>query len=114
MEDHDAARLTGAAVAYQGKVYVPVAGWEENRANDPKYVCCTMRGSVVALRIRDGSQVWKTYMTDAPKQTGVSDAGTPTYGPSGAGIWSAPPLDRERGLRYAGTGAHYSQPANER
>ena len=113
MEDHDAARLTGAAVAYQGTVFVPVAGWEENRANDPKYVCCTMRGSVVALRIRDGSQVWKTYMTDPPKQTGVSSEGTPTYGPSGAGIWSAPTLDRERGLLYAATGDNYSQPANE-
>jgi len=113
MEDHDAARLTGAAVAYQGTVFVPVAGWEENRANDPKYVCCTMRGSVVALRIRDGSQIWKTYMTDPPKQTGVSSEGTPTYGPSGAGIWSAPTLDRERGLLYAATGDNYSQPANE-
>ena len=113
MEDHDAARITGAATAYQGTVFVPVAGWEENRANDPQYPCCTMRGSVVALRIRDGEQLWKTYMVDAPKQTGVSSAGTPMYGPSGAGIWSAPTLDRERGLIYAATGDNYSQPANE-
>jgi polyvinyl alcohol dehydrogenase (cytochrome) len=113
MEDHDAARLTGAAVAYQGTVFVPVAGWEENRATDPKYPCCSMRGSVVALRIRDGAQVWKTYMVNPPKQTGVSAEGTPTYGPSGAGIWSAPTLDRERGVLYAATGDNYSQPANE-
>jgi len=72
-----------------------------------------MRSSVVALRIRDGSQIWKTYMTDPPKQTGVSSEGTPTYGPSGAGIWSAPTLDRERGLLYAATGDNYSQPANK-
>src|SRR5579872_4741550 len=53
MEDHDAARITGAAAVYAGNVFVPVAGWEENRAADPKYLCCTMRGSVTALRIHD-------------------------------------------------------------
>jgi polyvinyl alcohol dehydrogenase (cytochrome) len=113
MEDHDAARLTGAPVAYNGMVFVPVSGWEENRSTDPKYPCCTMRGSVAALRIRDGAQVWKTYMVDPPKETGKNSAGTPTFGPSGAAIWSAPTLDRERGLLYVTTGNNYSQPATE-
>jgi polyvinyl alcohol dehydrogenase (cytochrome) len=113
VEDHDAARLTGAPVAYNGTVFVPVAGWEENRASDPKYPCCTMRGSVAALRIRDGAQVWKTYMTDPPQQTGTTAAGIPKFGPSGAGIWSAPTLDLERGLLYVTTGDNYSKPATE-
>ena len=112
MEDHDAARLTGSPVADAGIVYVPVAGWEENRASDPKYPCCTMRGSVAALRIRDGSQVWKTYMVDPPKETGKTAAGTPVFGPSGVAVWSAPTLDKQRGLIYAATGNNYTPPAS--
>jgi polyvinyl alcohol dehydrogenase (cytochrome) len=111
VDAHDAARLTGAAVAYQGTVFVPVAGWEENRASDPDYPCCTMRGSVVALRIRDGSQVWKTYTVDPPKETGRNGAGRAQFGPSGAGVWSAPTLDVKRGVMYVTTGDNYSQPA---
>ena len=63
IETHDSTRLTGAPVAYNGTVYVPVASWEELRASDPDYPCCTFRGSVVALRISDGTRLWKTYMT---------------------------------------------------
>lgn len=109
--EHDAARLTGSPVAHDGIVFVPVAGWEENRASDPKYPCCTMRGAVAALRVSDGSEVWKTYTVDPPVERGQSAAGTPQFGPSGAGIWSAPTLDLQRGLLYVATGDNYSAPA---
>ena len=106
-EQHEATRLTGAPVAYQGTVFIPVASWEESRTTNPDYVCCTFRGSVVALRIKDGSQVWKTYMiAEAAKQTGKNQ-----WGPSGAGIWSAPTLDTKRGVLYVSTGDNYSNPA---
>src|ERR1019366_10288738 len=111
VEAHDAARLTGSAVAHNGVVYVPVASWEENRASDLDYQCCTMRGSVVALRVHDGSQVWKSYMVDPPKQLGTNEAGRPQFGPSGAGIWSAPTLDLKRGVMYVTTGDNYSKPS---
>ena len=113
MENHDAARLTGAAVAYKGTVFVPVSGWEENRASDPDYECCTMRGSVVALRVHDGAPVWKTYMVDRPKETGKNSAGRAQFGPSGVAIWSAPTLDLKRGVLYVTTGDNYSQPATK-
>jgi len=61
-EAHEATRLTGAPLAYQGIIFVPVASWEESRTTNADYPCCTFRGSVVALRIKDGSQVWKIYM----------------------------------------------------
>jgi polyvinyl alcohol dehydrogenase (cytochrome) len=111
IETHDSTRLTGAPVAYNGTVYVPVASWEEVRSSDPEYPCCTFRGSVVALRIRDGAQLWKTYMTTAPILTGKSARGTPLFGPSGVGIWSAPTLDARRGVLYVTTGNNYSAPA---
>ena len=113
VDPHDAARLTGTPVALDGVLFIPVASWEENRASDPKYPCCSMRGSVVALKAHDGAQVWKTYMTDEPKPTGTRPNGVASMGPSGAGIWSAPTLDRERGVLYVTTGDNYSQPANE-
>jgi polyvinyl alcohol dehydrogenase (cytochrome) len=111
MDPHDATRLTGSPVAHNGVVFVPVASWEENRASETDYPCCTMRGSVVALRVHDGSQLWKTYMVDAPKEIGENAAGRAQFGPSGAGVWSAPTLDLKRGVIYATTGDNYSQPA---
>ena len=91
LEEHDSTRLTGAPTAHAGIVYVPVASWEETRSSDPEYPCCTFRGSVAALRIEDGKQLWKTYMVDPPKDTGKNARGTPMMGPSGVGVWSAYP-----------------------
>ena len=34
---HEATKLTGSPVAYNGVVYVPAASWEENRALSPGY-----------------------------------------------------------------------------
>lgn len=111
IEEHDAARLTGAPATHNGIVFVPVASWEENRALDPKYECCTSRGSVVALRVRDGAVVWKSYMVGVPKPAGTTAAGATKWAPNGAGIWSAPTLDVPRGLLYVTTGDNYSLPA---
>jgi polyvinyl alcohol dehydrogenase (cytochrome) len=111
VEDHEATRLTGSPVAQNGVVFIPAASWEETRSLDPQYPCCTFRGSVTALRVRDGSVVWKTYLVDRPKKTGVNSAGAPQWGPSGAGVWSAPTVDTKRGLLYIGTGDNYSLPA---
>jgi polyvinyl alcohol dehydrogenase (cytochrome) len=113
IETHDSTRLSGAPAAYNGVVYVPVASWEETRAADPDYPCCTFRGSVAALRISDGALLWKTYMTAAPAQTGKNARGIPRWGPSGVGIWSAPTVDAKRGMLYVTTGDNYSLPATE-
>ena len=111
VEDHEATRLTGSAVAVGDVVFIPAASWEETRSLDPQYVCCTFRGSLTALRARDGSMIWKTYTVDPPKKTGTSSAGTAQWGPSGAPIWSSPTVDTKRGLLYVATGDNYSVPA---
>src|SRR6267142_2156595 len=61
IESQESVRLTGAGVAYGDMIFVPAASWEETRSSNPDYPCCTFRGSVTALRIKDGTQVWKTY-----------------------------------------------------
>jgi polyvinyl alcohol dehydrogenase (cytochrome) len=111
IDDHEAARLTGSSVALDGIVFIPAASWEETRSLDPQYACCTFRGSVTALRVRDGSTVWKTYTIDAPQKTGTNSAGSAQWGPSGAPVWSAPTVDTKRGLLYVTTGDNYSVPA---
>ncbi len=110
-EEHEATRLTGTPAVYNGVAFVPAASWEETRSIDPNYVCCTFRGSITAMRVRDGQVVWKAYLVDAPKQTGKTAAGTATFGPSGAGVWSRPTVDAKRGLLYITTGDNYSHPA---
>src|SRR5439155_10707019 len=107
VEDHEATRLTGSPAVHDGVVFIPAASWEETRAIDPNYACCTFRGSVTALRARDGSILWKTYMVDPPKKAGVNKSGVDQLGPSGAGIWSAPTVDAKRGLLYVTTGDNY-------
>ena len=113
IDPHEATRLTGSAVVHDGVVFVPAASWEETRSGNPKYPCCTFRGSVTALRVGDGSVLWKTYMIDPPKKTGLNGKGDPQFGPSGAGIWSAPTIDAKRRLLYIATGDNYSLPTTK-
>jgi polyvinyl alcohol dehydrogenase (cytochrome) len=110
VEDHEATRLTASPVASNGVVYLSASSWEETRSLDPKYPCCTFRGSVTALRVRDGSLVWKLYTVDPSKQTGTTSAGTPQLGPSGSPVWAAPTIDAKRGVLYITTGDNYSLP----
>ena len=112
IDEHEAARLTGSAVELNGVVYIPAASWEETRSLNPEYTCCTFRGSVTAIRVRDGSMVWRAFTIDRPAQkTGTNSAGAQQWGPSGAPIWSAPTVDAKRGMLYVATGDNYSEPA---
>ncbi len=112
VETHDSTRLTAAAAVHDGVVYVPVASWEEARAGDATYPCCTFRGSVVALRVRDGAQLWKTYLTDSPKAIGKNASNALRFGPSGVGVWATPTVDATRRLLYVTTGDNYTEPAS--
>jgi polyvinyl alcohol dehydrogenase (cytochrome) len=111
VEAHEATRLTGAFALHDGVAFVPAASWEETRSIDPGYRCCTFRGSITAVRVRDGKVVWKTFLVDEPKKTGTTAAGTDTFGPSWAGDWSAPTVDAARSVLYVTTGDNYSYPA---
>jgi polyvinyl alcohol dehydrogenase (cytochrome) len=111
VETHDSTRLTAAPAAHDGVVYVPVSSWEESRAADATYPCCTFRGSVVALRISDGRQLWKTHLVDPPTQRAKGADGIAAFGPSGVAVWGSPTVDPKRGVLYAATSGNYSVPA---
>ncbi len=112
LDMHPMAGITGTPKLYDGRLYVGVrSASEEVAAGDPKYPCCTFRGSMVALDSATGRIIWKTWtVPDPPAKTKVSSAGTQLYGPSGAGIWASPAIDVKRRLIYAGTGNNYSDP----
>ncbi|MBF8270784.1 MAG: Cytochrome c protein, partial [Gammaproteobacteria bacterium] len=111
LDTHPSARATGAPTLYEGRLYVPLSGVsEESTAADPKYGCCTFRGSISAVDARTGTVIWKTYMVDEPKPRGKSSTGAQLYGPAGVAIWSAPTIDPQRDLLYAATGNAFADP----
>ena len=92
--------LTTSPVVYHGVVYAGVASKQETLAAlFPGYVCCTARGSVVAVKASTGTMLWKTYTVPA--------------GYSGGGVWgSNPVIDAERNALFIGTGNNYSEPTD--
>jgi polyvinyl alcohol dehydrogenase (cytochrome) len=114
VEDHPAALITGAPTLYSGILYVPVSSTEEVIGSSPNYQCCTFRGSVVALDVATGRQIWKGYtIPETPRPTKRNATGTQLYGPSGAAVWSAPTIDVQRQALYVATGDNYSDPPSE-
>lgn len=108
---HYATTITGTARFYKGVVYQPLASFEEALGGDPKYGCCTYRGSVVALDAATGKTVWQTFtIAEEAKPTHKNAAGVQQLGPSGASIWSAPTIDEELGALYVATSDNYSDP----
>ena len=112
VDEHAGARITGAPTLAEGRLYVPASSTEEALALDPKYQCCTFRGSVSALDAATGAVIWKGYtIADEPKPVRKNAAGTQLLGPSGAAVWSSPTVDREKGMVFVTTGDSYSDPA---
>jgi polyvinyl alcohol dehydrogenase (cytochrome) len=114
VEDHPVAKITGAPMLYEDRLYVPVSSQEERSAGwSTVYPCCTFRGSVVALDAANGHTIWKTYpVQDPPKPTSKLANGVQQYGPNGGAIWSTPTLDVKNHAIYVGTGDAYTKPVS--
>ncbi|MGP0072509.1 MAG: PQQ-binding-like beta-propeller repeat protein [Bryobacteraceae bacterium] len=109
--DHFATMATATPRYYKGVVYQPFSSFEEVMGPDPKYGCCTFRGSVVALDAGTGKKIWQSFtILEAAKPTHKNPAGTQQLGPSGAGVWSSPTIDEQLGVLYVATGDNYSDP----
>lgn len=107
-DDHPQAKITSAVRLDSSgeRLYVPVASWEEQPGSWLEYECCTFQGSVVAVDVRTGKKVWQTYaFAERPRSLNKKNsAGTPLFGPAGAGIWSSLTIDEKRRAIYAPTG----------
>ncbi len=98
-----------AVIDSSGKVpvaYVGVASFEEAlEAFIPGYICCSFRGSILALNANTGQTLWKTYT--------VPGGGTPGDSYTGASVWgSTPVVDIKRKSLYIATGNNYSVPVS--
>jgi polyvinyl alcohol dehydrogenase (cytochrome) len=112
VEDNFTDRVTAAPAYYDGRLYVPVSSWEEFRAADLTYGCCSSVGAVAALDATDGKTLWKTYVIPqkiAP--TRLNSLGVQQFGPAGGSVWNTPTVDPGRHAIYVGTGDGTTYPA---
>ena len=114
VDEHPHAAITAAPQLHNGRLYVPVSSREESQVGDPRYPCCSFRGSVVALEATTGKRLWKTYsVAETPRPTAKNSVGTQLYGPAGGAIWNTPTIDTRRNVLYVGTGNNFAPPATE-
>jgi polyvinyl alcohol dehydrogenase (cytochrome) len=89
--------ITASPVVSSGTVYVGMTSNEEFAASDPSYPCCSVVGSIVALKASNGHKLWQTF--------------TAPSGYAGANIWgSHAVVDKSRNTIFVGTGNNYSIP----
>ncbi|HEY7337094.1 MAG TPA: PQQ-binding-like beta-propeller repeat protein [Bryobacteraceae bacterium] len=112
VDEHPRALITAALKVFEDRVYVPVASGEEGAGVNPRYECCTFRGSVVALDAATGRPIWKTFtIAEAPQRIGQNSNGAARWAPAGGGVWNSPTIDARRRVLYVGTGDAYTEPA---
>jgi polyvinyl alcohol dehydrogenase (cytochrome) len=115
IDDQAAARVVGSPLLTADRLFVPVGSWgEEIAAAAPDFICCTFRGSMVAINRQSGAILWKRYTIPQPasrhERPGVDKA---IYGPSGASVWSSPTYDESHDLLYFDTGDNFSDPGDD-
>lgn len=97
VEDHFAAFVTQSAIVDGNVAYVGVSSREEALAASGAYPCCSFRGSFLALDVRTGAILWKTYMVPV--------------GWTGNAVWgSTAAVDKARKTVYITTGNNYTAP----
>jgi len=110
-DEHPTSTVTATPVYYQGRVYIGVASREEALSVSSSYKCCTFRGSELAVEAATGKTIWKRYMIpEVAKERPKNKRGLGSFGPSGAGVWTAPTLDPDRDTMYVTSGDNYSDP----
>jgi len=108
--EHQLASSSSTPQFYKGVIYQGFSSLEESLVADPNAICCSFRGSVVALDASTGRTIWESFTIAEPaKPTGRGKQ----QGPSGAAIWSTPTIDEQKGALYVATGDNYSNPVTE-
>jgi polyvinyl alcohol dehydrogenase (cytochrome) len=93
--DHPQAQISASPVVVDGIVLQGTASFENFLAKD-EYM---FRGSMGGYDSDTGEQLWNFYSTPGDETAGA-----------GAGIWSTPAVDVDRGLLFVGTGQGLSEP----
>jgi polyvinyl alcohol dehydrogenase (cytochrome) len=109
--NHLLAQSTATPQFYKGVLYFGFSSLEESLVVDPNNVCCSFRGSVVALDAATGRTTWQSFTIAEPAK--ALAPGSRFGGPSGAAIWSTPTIDEQKQALYVATGDNYSDPVTE-
>ncbi len=96
LDAHPDTRIYSSPVVVGSKVVIGVASTELAL---PK-ADYTFRGSVVALDLASGAQLWRHHVTNGTTQG------------AGGSVWSSAAYDPERDLFFIGTGQSYEAPAS--
>ncbi|MGD8341365.1 MAG: PQQ-binding-like beta-propeller repeat protein [Gammaproteobacteria bacterium] len=111
LDSHPGAAITGPPAVYDGRVYVPIQGLnEEGSVVRVDGQCCTFRGHIDALDAHTGELIWRSFTIDEPQPRGENAEGVTGYGPAGGGIWAPPTIDPAREALYIATGNGYADP----
>jgi polyvinyl alcohol dehydrogenase (cytochrome) len=103
VDQHPLAILTAGPLVANGVIYQGVASAEEGAAANPSYPCCTFRGSIVAVRAKDGQILWKTFT--------IPDNGGVPGGYTGGAVWgTTPAFDAATNTLFVATGNNYTVP----
>jgi polyvinyl alcohol dehydrogenase (cytochrome) len=93
--DHPQAQINASPVVVDGIVLQGTASFENMIAKDEYQ----FRGSIGGFDAETGERRWNFFATPADQSAGA-----------GAGIWSTPAADTDRGTLYVGTGQGLSEP----
>lgn len=93
--DHPQAQINASPVVVDGIVLQGTASFE-NTMKKEQYL---FRGSIGGFDAESGEQRWNFYATPGDETGGA-----------GAGIWSTPAVDRDRGWLFVGTGQGLAEP----
>ncbi|HQR04189.1 MAG: PQQ-binding-like beta-propeller repeat protein [Proteobacteria bacterium] len=100
LHEHPQSTLTQNPLVVGERVYVGVSGMPEE-IQSSSYPCCSFRGAVVAVDLKTGHRLWRTY--------------TLPEGYAGASVWSNQlAYDPQRHTLYATTGNLFAMPAADR
>ena len=94
--DHPQAQINASPVVVDDVVIQGVASFENVVTQGGLHASAA---PIAAYDTASGAEVWRFYTTADDETAGA-----------GAGIWSTPAIDRDRGLLYVGTGQSLAEP----
>jgi polyvinyl alcohol dehydrogenase (cytochrome) len=105
LDPHPAVIVTTSPIVLGDRLYISTSSRESAYARaTPGYVCCTFRGSMLAVDARTGAILWQSFV--------LPDNGGQAGGFAGGAFVNPPVIDVEHRLVYGGAGQTYTQPAS--
>jgi len=105
LDSNPGAIITASPIVHGNRLYINTSSNETSLPRTmPGYICCTFRGSTLALDVDTGRIVWKSYV--------LPDNGGQPGAFAGGAFVNPPAIDLKHGLVYAAAGQTYTQPAS--